>query len=950
MAKEWQVKCKRCGEHLIGYSDMMYDKMAEAGQSRPEYCDICRPILLQEKMTMGAAYFSAQMLPGEDINEVIPGELGKVYHDPRPHTLAEKQNTFDASKFGATPDKVVELYQWLRHKNHQVAIIIGPTGSGKSTALPYWLIYPPEGVPSDFFTRNGQILITQPRIVATTSIAEYMGVLLGSSVGRGFDIGYRYSKDHNADRYNAAYLATDGTLINMIKNGQLADISTIIIDEAHERSLNIDIILRLLKDQLPLYPHLKLLIVSATINKELFLNFFGEKTAKIIEFEAKRKFDYQVFFADESEKLPYDKSAELKRVVVSALARKTLWLLNEMAAGRKTPGHILAFLQGVKPIEEAVALLRQQIASNSYLRDSVEVFPLYSDLPPEASSLALKGQDQNKVRVVVCTNIAEASVTVEGTVYVVESGIENQAQWDTQTVHKHVGLTLISQANARQRWGRSGRTAPGEVHCLYTQAQFEQMIPFPIPAIQRSSMEDIILILKDMGVDDLIDGWIESPHSDELQRSYSALQTSGALDEDGLLTEYGALLHEFQYTATLTDLIILSDRFGCAVEVATLLPLIKNNNFHRLLRWDDNWDRQTKKRVQIAHQYLLEHCHDDVEFALMIYALWENPPQLPDSGTKKLSVQDLRQIWSDEYFVNFDLIEEDVESERTSILSLLTKRRKDHNHRYLDLNLINRVKAILAYCVPYAPIEGEYQLCSRSETLRLQLQPEIDQAIKSSKQNRQSYVSLAVLLADWETRYSTDFEAQLLNGTDQSLQKVIQHYGQEWLELVQQSLPTNSIVVGTVRSVVKTGVFVTLPENLEGFVHISQICPTRRIDDATTIIAPNTQWHFQVIGYDAERSQIQLSLKIPENSPLNRYQVGQELIVRVTNIHAELGAFVEMELGYSGLIHITQMGRRVRSASELMRVGDMLKVKVVRVGEKNGQVKTDLALIENLIS
>jgi HrpA-like RNA helicase len=263
---------------------------------------------------------------------------------------------------------------------------------------PYWLIYPPKGVPK-IFSPGTVNLITQPRIVATTD-CQVFGLAFGIPVGKGFDIGYRYSKDRNNDRFNAAFLATDGSLINMIMNGQLSDLSVIMIDEAHERSENIDIILRLLKDQLPLYPHLKLLIVSATINKESFLKYFGEDTAKVIAFEAKRKFEYKRFFATEKEKLPYEDLHKLRDCLVPALVAKVLWLLEEQVAGRKTlevvidkrkvKANTLAFLQGVKPIEEAVNALTKAIAASPTLKNKVEVYPLYSDL--EEKKKGLKGR------------------------------------------------------------------------------------------------------------------------------------------------------------------------------------------------------------------------------------------------------------------------------------------------------------------------------------------------------------------------------------------------------------------------------------------------------------------------------------------------------------------------------------------------------------------------------
>ncbi|HEX9008655.1 MAG TPA: S1 RNA-binding domain-containing protein [Patescibacteria group bacterium] len=754
---EYNVNCKRCGRP-IGYSGMMYERMKEYGQSRPEYCEDCRAELLLEKMTMGAAYFSVKQLPGINISQPIPGELGKVYHPARPHVKVENPSTFDETKFGATPGKIVEIYEWLKDPDHQVVVVVGDTGSGKSTALPYWLIYPPEGVPSDFFIRDGQILITQPRIVATTSIAEYMGVLLGSSVGKGFDIGYRYSKDRNADRFNAAFLATDGSLINMIKNGQLADLSVVMIDEAHERSLNIDVILRLLKDQLPLYPHLKVLIVSATINQELFLSYFGKETATVVTFEGKRKFDYQKHFAEEAEKLPYENPGQLRRQLVPAMVRKIMWLLREQVGGAKSRGHILSFLQGVKPIDEAVSEVRRQVDADPNLKDKVEVFPLYSDLNDKEKDCALKGSNQNKIRVIISTNVAEASVTVEGVVYVIESGVENQAQWNIEKIEGRVELELISQANAKQRWGRSGRTQPGEVFCLYTEKQFESMVPFPIPAIQRSSMDQMILLLKDMGIDEIDDGWIQTPVEKELNRSYKSLQTSGAIDEDGMLTDYGAVLRNFAYEATLTDLILLADRFGVAEEVAVLLPVIKNGGHKSFLIWDGNWDQATKQKVTKLQQVLWQGCKDDAEFILKMYCWWVDPPVLDKKDSKK-PVAQRRVDLGKAFYINFEVFAEDIDPEREQILRLLNAHKKDRNFRPVDITLIDRTRVILIFCLPnYVPVENEYSYNSRLETVsgspatyQLKVGQEKKDVVGKIKAEGGSPLRLAREFLEWES-------------------------------------------------------------------------------------------------------------------------------------------------------------------------------------------------------
>ena len=755
---EYTVKCKRC-QKPIGYSGMMYEKMQEFGQSRPEYCDACRADLLMEKMTMGAAYFTMETVPGVDVSEAVPGELGKVKHPDRPHTRVEKIQAFDQTSFGATPQKIVEIYEWFKTPGHQVAIVIGGTGSGKSTALPYWLIYPPEGVPSDFFLRDGQILITQPRIVATTGISKYLGTLVGSSVGKGFDIGYRYSKDRNADRFNAAFMATDGSLINMINKGQLADLSVVMIDEAHERSLNIDIILRLLKDQLPLYPHLKVLIVSATINRDSFLEYFGSETATVVEFEPKSIHKYVRYFAESKEALPYDDPARLRSRLVPALSKKITWLLNEIVEGRRERGHILSFLHGVKPIEEAVAMVKRAVDSDPKLRDVVEVFPLYSDLDEIHTDFALYGEDKKKIRVIVSTNVAEASLTVEDVVYVIESGVENQAQWDTGKREKSVVLELISQANAKQRWGRAGRSRDGEVFCLYTENQFNQMLPFPIPAIQRTSMEDIILVLKKLGIDDFEDGWVDRPAEEESKRSIASLRNSGAVDADNMLTEYGLLLSQFQYPAALTDFIIMADRFGCVVEAAWLLPIIKNGGFKNLLLWDNAWEQDMKERVEKIHRALWKDCRDDVEFVFRLLRFWKNPPEIiGNKDGKKRNLAERRIEWCKAFFVNLSTIEEDIAPETEKVLRLLNAHKKDRNFRDIDLALLSRLRMVLAYSLKcsLASADTKYSYIKRlpieeaAASCLLDLPKEIAERLELEKQRKTSVISLACLMVAYE--------------------------------------------------------------------------------------------------------------------------------------------------------------------------------------------------------
>ena len=626
MAKEWKVTCKDCDKEF-GYSDYSYAVGSNIGHSRPERCPECRKIHNRQTGVMGLAYYDLKPIKGTDTTNIRAGRLGALSHPSREHESYQVESNFNPEKFGVSVDDIKKLFDWLSDPNHQVAVVVGPTGSGKSTALPYYLISPPEGYPEDYFTRNGQVVITQPRIQATRNIPAFVAKdLFGSSIGSGFDIGFRYSNHPYSDWRNRLVYLTDGTLINWIVNGQISKLSLIMIDEAHERSLNIDLILGLLKKLLPRYPHLKLIIASATIDSDLFINYFGPEQTGIVKFKGERKHNVQEYYADENEKLTYEEMPKLRKTISSTLAHKVLFLLEAMSSGEKEEGDILGFLQGVRQIDDAVSEIKKGINKNSKLVGLVDVYPLYTTLPQPEQDKALKPKpDPDRRRVVITTNVAETSLTVEGIVYVVDSGLINESQWDSDAETKQVIPVLHSKAGCIQRWGRAGRIRDGEAYCLYTRNQFEELFPdYTIPQIQRSPLEQIVLTAKAAGIDDIAKfGWIQKPPDKELERAPEILKRMGALDKDGDLTEHGLELQAFAEEPKLANLMTYADRFACSIEMATLIPMIKAGGLRHFLKWNNNWDADTKQKVLSIHKALKAGCQDDIELCLKIYAAWD---------------------------------------------------------------------------------------------------------------------------------------------------------------------------------------------------------------------------------------------------------------------------------------------------------------------------------------
>lgn len=700
MTREWNVKCKRCGKEL-GYSDRAYRNSLRYGFSRPEYCDECKPEHSKEKAKMGSPYFNVQLEA-----QTASSGFGRIARPPREHVATVREGQFDETRFGLTQDKVREIAVWFGNPNHRVVIVVGPTGSGKSTALPYWLVYPPEGVEPDFFTRDGQILVTQPRILAMKKIASYLGSdLMGSSIGAGYDIGYTYSKEDKSDWRNAIDLATDGKLVNWIVAGRISQYGLILLDEAHERSENIETILRLLKDRMGLYPNLKLIVLSATIDAEFFRQYFDQEGAKVIEFEGKTRVDahgnpvkYDVFFASEEERLPYEEVGSLSRAILKAVREKAKWLVEEIVAKRKGWGDILIFLHGKGSINKLVEELRVWANQDEGLVEVVEVYPLYRDEDEDLTDVAYEDPGPGKLRVIVSTNIAEASVTIDSIVYEIETGVEIQPKFNAETGANKYPMVLISKANAKQRWGRTGRTRNGEVYCLYTEEQFNDLFPkFPVAAIQRSSMEGVVLTAKAAGIPKVLDGWLENPPRTEIERSTKALIKSGALTEDKSLSSYGLMVRQFSYAPRLVDLLMAADDTGCSVEMATILPVIKNGGTRRLLSWKFSWDIYTKRAAYQRHQALMSGARDDLEFILKLYKAWDELPWLDQDQLRDLNEEEfnsLRRQWADLHFVNHKTMLA-VAEERNQTLERLSISTRGEGTRSINLSQIGRVRTLL---------------------------------------------------------------------------------------------------------------------------------------------------------------------------------------------------------------------------------------------------------------
>ncbi len=666
MANKWLTKCIDCNDN-IGYSDAIYQKDATLGLSHPIRCSDCERKLSREYKALAVRTQKLKSLGKKHIKKSPLGNL-EVTHSQ--HSLTNVEPGFSKEKheemFGVKPEQLKELYQLLLQPNIPVVVAVAPTGSGKSTYLPYRLLQPlmDDGISENAFTRFGQIVITQPRKAPTSEIPIFVSEgIYGQECGVGWDIGFRHSGVYMCDwRCKMAYV-TDGTLINWLTTGQVEKIGIIMIDEAHERSLNIDIILGLLAKIIPQTPHLKVIIASATIDEDKFRKFFtnslpGDLECRIIKFDGKthENAGYERFFRPEdSPIINYETSKkgnpasdgmhqipkELDENISKLLADEVMLILKHIF---KVDGHngiapngdnvlkgdIVGFLHGAAAIDEAIAAIQDQVKVYPEIDEILDVIPLHSKVDTQIRDKAIKDkEDPDRIRVIISSNMAETSLTIDGIVHVVDSGLIKQTRWDPVTEKESLISITHSRAGCRQRWGRAGRKEPGQVWCLYTEKQFEDNALFrqdSVPEIQRAPLDQIVLGAKMAGGDTLSNGkfpWLDAPKDIEFERAIKRLKAQHALDDEDDLTLTGLEMRHGGGDLTFQRLVTIGDSFGCAIEMVTVIALIEVG-LNRLCLYDKNFDKKTTSSIDNAMFELKQGCNDDLEFCLKLYASWKH--------------------------------------------------------------------------------------------------------------------------------------------------------------------------------------------------------------------------------------------------------------------------------------------------------------------------------------
>ncbi|GAA4348334.1 ATP-dependent RNA helicase HrpA [Angustibacter luteus] len=431
-------------------------------------------------------------------------------------------------------------------RDHQVVIVAGETGSGKTTQLPKICLELGRGV-------EGMIGHTQPRRIAARTVSERIAEELGVDVGE--QVGWSVRFTDRAGPNTLVRVMTDGILLAEIQRDRmLTRYDTIIIDEAHERSLNVDFLLGYLKQLLPRRPDLKLVITSATIDPQRFSRHFDD--APVIEVSGRT---YPVELRYRPVVDPDDPDADPDRDQVQAICDAVVELTGD------GPGDILVFLSGEREIRDAAEALRAL-----ELRFT-EVIPLYARLSSAEQHRVF--QPHTGRRVVLATNVAETSLTVPGIRYVVDPGTARISRYSRRLKVQRLPIEKVSQASANQRAGRCGRVAEGICIRLYSQEDFEARPEFTEPEILRTNLASVILQMTSIGLGDIgAFPFVEPPDRRSVRDGIQLLHELGAIDPDQpdprkRLTHSGRQLAQLPLDPRLARMVIEADREGCLREV-----------------------------------------------------------------------------------------------------------------------------------------------------------------------------------------------------------------------------------------------------------------------------------------------------------------------------------------------------------------------------------------------
>uniref|UniRef100_A0A3Q3WSV6 ATP-dependent RNA helicase DHX15 n=1 Tax=Mola mola TaxID=94237 RepID=A0A3Q3WSV6_MOLML len=536
-------------------------------------------------MSGGTGYLKQAPTSQQQINPFT-----NLAHTPRYHEILRKRLQLPVCEYR-------ERFTDILMRN-QSFVLVGETGSGKTTQIPQWCVDMVRSIPGP----KRAVACTQPRRVAAMSVAQRvadeMDVMLGQEVG------YSIRFEDCSSAKTVLYM-TDGMLLREAMNDPLLErYGVIILDEAHERTLATDILMGILKEVVRQRPDLKQVIVmSATLDAGKFQVYFDSCPLLTIP---GRTHAVEIFYTPEPE-----------RDYLEAAIRTVI----QIHMCEEDEGDLLLFLTGqeFQEIDEACKRIKREVDDLGPEVGDMKIIPLYSTLPPQQQQRIFEPPPPNKpngaigrkLQVVVSTNIAETSLTIDGVVFVIDPGFAKQKVYNPRIRVESLLVSAISKASAQQRAGRAGRTRPGKCFRLYTEKAYktEMQQDNTYPEILRSNLASVVLQLKKLGIDDLVHFDFMDPPT--LMRALELLNYLAALNDDGDLTELGSMMAEFPLDPQLAKMVIASCEFNCSNEVLSITAMLSPQCFVRPTEAKEVADESKIRFVHIDgdHMTLLNVYH-----------------------------------------------------------------------------------------------------------------------------------------------------------------------------------------------------------------------------------------------------------------------------------------------------------------------------------------------------
>lgn len=587
---QWEIDQLKKAQNITGVSQEKSDQIQLADQKDYEF-----------------VFDDSQFVEFTDDEDGLSGDEEEVEEnfDSKRHDIAETRKSLPVYKLRDSFLQSIE--------KHQILIVVGETGSGKTTQLPQYLNE--AGYSKGKKGENLVIGCTQPRRVAATSVAARVSDEMGCKLGE--EVGYNVRFDDNSSPLTIVKYLTDGMLLReFLTDPELLKYGAIMIDEAHERTVSTEIILSLLKDIIKIRPDLKLIVASATINAKKFSDFFNG--APIFNIPG-RRFPVEIH---------YTKNPEANYI------QAAITTIFQIHTTQDMQGDILVFLTGQEEIESMEEALNEAREKLGNLINDLIVAPIYANLPPDLQKRIFEPTPPDSRKVVLATNIAETSITIDGISYVIDPGYVKENVYNPSTGMESLVVVPCSRASADQRAGRAGRVGPGKCFRLYTKWSFyNELQSNPTPEILRVNLTSIVLMLLSLGITDLISfDFMDPPSLNTLMKALDLLYALGALNSRGNLTKTGRKMAEFPIDPMFSKCLIKSADYGVSDSIISIISLLSESSslFYR----PKDKKEQADKKKEAFNQEFGDH--------LTLLNIWE---QWVETGYSN--------IWCQDHFIQY---------------------------------------------------------------------------------------------------------------------------------------------------------------------------------------------------------------------------------------------------------------------------------------------------------